>query len=122
MPLKKSLPLVGNSLIYIGFMPNAIELNRRILEVYLQLGEHDFFKCTHFFNGRYENLYLLREHIPAISCILDQAENYAANILQNNQSGKLRSGFWINDMGPGAITTEHDHDEDDELLSGVIRV
>ena len=122
MPLKKALTLVGNSLIYIGFMPNAIELNRRILEVYLQLGEHDFFKRTHFFNGRYENLYLLREHIPAISCILDQAENYAENILQNNQSGKLRSGFWINDMSPGAVTTEHDHDEDDELLSGVYYV
>lgn len=122
MLLRKSQTLVANSLIHTGFMPNAIELNRQILEVYLQLGEHDFLKRTHFFNNRYENLYLLREHIPAISCILDQAESYAVSILQKKLSGKLRSGFWINDMEPGAVTTEHDHDEDDELLSGVYYV
>lgn len=122
MPLKKNRTIVTNSLIHTGFMPDAIELNRQIMEAYLQLGEHDFLKRTHFFNGRYENLYLQRERITAIGNVLQQAEQYALNILQNFTGQKLRSGFWINDMGPGAVTTEHDHDEDDELLSGVYYV
>ena len=122
MPLKKNPTLVTNSLIHTGFMPDASELNRQIMEAYMQLGEQDFLKRTHFFNGRYENLYLQRERIPEIGSILEQAEIYATDILQNYRSGKFRSGFWINDMSPGAVTTEHDHDEDDELLSGVYYV
>jgi len=110
--------IVTNSLIHTGFMPDAIEVNRQIIEAYLQLDEQDFLKRTHFFNGRYENLYLQLECIPAIGRVLEYAEQYASNILQNID-GQLRSGFWINDMGPKTSTTEHDHDEDDELLSGV---
>jgi len=102
-------------------MPDAIEVNRQILEAYLQLVEQDFLKRTHFFNGRYENLYLQRDRITAIGKVLKQAEQYASHILQNS-AAQLRSGFWINDMAPGAVTTEHDHDEDDELLSGVYYV
>lgn len=119
MPLKNNPTLVTNSLIHTGFMPDAIELNQQIMEAYLQLGEQDFLKRTHFFNGRFENLYLQRERIDAIGKVLQQAEQYALNIIQNFANHQLRSGFWINDMGPGAVTTEHDHDEDDELLSGV---
>ena len=122
MPFKNNRILVTNSLIHTGFMPDASELNRQIMAAYMQLGDQDFLKRTHFFNGRYENLYLQRERIPEISRILEQAEIYAADILQNKHSGKLRSGFWINDMGSGAVTTEHDHDEDDELLSAVYYV
>lgn len=120
--MKQPPTLVTNSLIYTGYMPDSIELNRQIMEAYLQLGEQDFLKRTHFFNGRYENLYLHRERIPAISHILGQAEIYAAEILQKKHSEKLRSGFWINAMDSGAVTTEHDHDEDDELLSAVYYV
>ena len=113
-------PLVTNSRLHIGFMPNSNELNRQILDGYLQLRELDFLRRSHFFGGRYENLYFERERIPAIAGVLEQAESYAQNLLQ--QTNSLRSGFWINDMGPGEATTEHDHDEDDEMLSAVYYV
>jgi hypothetical protein len=110
-------PLIANSFIHIGFMPDAAALNQKIIEAYFQLREQDFLRRTHFFGGRYENLYFARERIPAIACVLKQVESYAQNLLQH--TNKLRSGFWINDMGPGESTTEHDHDEGDELLSAV---
>lgn len=113
-------PLVTNSRLHIGFMPDSEILNRQIIEGYLQLREQDFLRRSHFFGGRYENLYFERERIPAIARVLEQAESYAQNLLQ--QTNSLRSGFWINDMGPGESTTEHDHDEDDEMLSAVYYV
>ena len=114
---KCSPPLLTNSRLHIGFMPDSEVLNRYILDGYLQLREQDFLQRTHFFGGRYENLYFERTRIPAIARVLAQAENYAQNLLQ--QATNLRSGFWINDMGPGEFTTEHDHDENDEMLSAV---
>ncbi len=113
--------LITNSLFHTGFMPDAVNVNQQILEAYLQLEDKDFIKRTHFFYGRYENIYLQRERIPAIEWVLVQAEKYASDVLQI-RSTQLRSGFWINEMKPGAVTTEHDHDENDELLSGVYYV
>ncbi len=112
-------PLVTNSRLHIGFMPDSEILNRQIIEGYLQLREQDYLRRSHFFGGRYENLYFERERIPAIARVLEQAESYAQHLLQTST---LRSGFWINDMGPGESTTEHDHDEDDEMLSTVYYV
>jgi len=113
--------LINNSRIHIGFMPVSAEINQQIIAAYAQLREQDLSKRSHFFGGRYENLYLERERIPAIARMLKQAELYAADLLHMSQN-KLRSGFWINDMGPGEVTTEHDHDEYDEMLSGVYYV
>lgn len=120
MPAPSMPPLISNSRFHIGFMPEAEALNQQIMRAYLQLREQDFQKRTHFFRGRYENLYIERERIPAIGQVLAQAENHAQQLLNINTP--LRSGFWINDMGPGESTTEHNHDEDDELLSGVYYV
>ena len=114
-------PLLTNSLIHIGFMPDAAAINRQIMEAYLQLREQDLLKRSHFFGGRYENLYLQRERIPAIGLVLEQAEHYATSLL-DKPAQQLRSGFWINDMGPNESTTEHDHDDYDEMLSGVYYV
>ena len=116
-----SSSLLGNSRIHIGFMPEFEEINRKITDAYMQLREQDLLRRTHFFGGRYENLYLERERIPAIGEVLKQAENYAATLLQQ-KADHLRSGFWINDMNPGESTSEHDHDDYDELLSGVYYV
>jgi len=113
--------LLTNSSIHIGFMPDATEINRQIMAAYVQLREQDLIKRSHFFGGRYENLYLERERIPAIGRVLEQAEGYATTLLEKTGQ-KLRSGFWINDMGPNESTTEHDHDDYDELLSGVYYV
>ena len=119
-PLTKP-PLLNNSRLHFGFMPNAVEINRQIMQVYVQLREQDLLRRSHFFGGRYENLYLERSRIPSIATVLEQAEADAAKILQSALT-TLRSGFWINDMGPNEVTTEHNHDDDDELLSGVYYV
>lgn len=121
MTLKIASPLSANSRIHIGFMPDATEINRQIMDGYLQIREQDLLRRSHFFGGRYENLYLQRELIPAIELVLEQAENYASNLLEK-PAQQLRSGFWINDMGPNEVTTEHDHDDYDEMLSGVYYV
>lgn len=118
MTIQTSLSLLSNSQIHIGFMPDAAEINRQIMDTYLQFREQDLSKRSHFFGGRYENLYFERERIPLLGLVLEQAENYA-KILLAQQDKKLRSGFWINDMGPNESTTEHDHDDYDEMLSGV---
>ena len=121
MTLQIAPPLLTNAPVHIGFMPDAAEINRKIMDTYLQLRIEDLKRRSHFSGGRYENLYLEREHIAAIGQVLAQAEHYAKNLLQQPDHA-LRSGFWINDMGPGEVTSEHDHDEYDELLSGVYYV
>lgn len=112
--------LYTNTPIHAGFLPEAIAINQQIMDAYQKLGAQNFLRRSHFFNGRYENLYLERALIPAIGQVMAQAEVYAQKILNLKQ--RLRSGFWMNDMGPGHVTTEHDHEDDDELLSGVYYV
>ena len=121
MTHQKAPLLLSNSPIHIGFMPDAAEINRQILQAYLPLRTEDLKRRSHFFAGRYENLYLEREQIQSIGGVLAQAEHYAKNLLQLHYH-PLRSGFWINDMGPDEVTSEHDHDEYDELISGVYYV
>lgn len=121
MKSQTTTPLYINSRIHIGFHPEAAELNRLIMDAYRQIGEQDLQRRSHHIAGRYENLYIERERIPAIGRVMEQAEDDARTILQR-PGQVLRSGFWFNDMGPGQSTSEHDHDEDDELLSGVYYV
>lgn len=121
MALHIASPLLANSRIHIGFMPDAAEINRQIMDDYQQLREQDLLRRSHFFGGRYENLYLQRERIPAIGGMLEQADCFARRLLDKPEQ-QLRSGFWINDMGPNEVTTEHDHDDYDEMLSGVYYV
>jgi hypothetical protein len=71
MTLKIASPLSANSRIHIGFMPDATEINRQIMDGYLQIREQDLLRRSHFFGGRYENLYLQRELIPAIELVLE---------------------------------------------------
>lgn len=107
-----------NSILHVGHLPDAAEINRQILDAYRLMHEQDFSRRSHFFNGRHENLYLDAERIPALGQVLAQAVTFAANILQLPEQ-QLKRGFWLNDMGPGKTTSRHDHDENDELLSGV---
>lgn len=71
---------------------------------------------THLFEGRYENIYLDEQHIPELKILIHEAVSLAENILNVKN---LRAGYWFNYMPPGASTTLHTHDDDDELLSGV---
>lgn len=76
---------------------------------------------THWFNGRHENLYLNSEAPEFLLSLIDEAECFAADILQLSQQ-QLRSGYWFNRMLPGDTTTLHRHDDGFELLSCVFYV
>ena len=121
METEQSIHLHASHRLYLGRIAEAAALNRQILDAYHRLGERDFSRRTHHFGGRYENLYLERERIPALARVLEQATACAAQILAMPASG-LRCGFWLNDMGPGQATSRHTHAELDELLSGVYYV
>jgi len=115
------LGLWASASIHGSTLPDAALINHAILKAFAGLHEADFTRRTHFFGGRYENLYLGRTRIPELVQVLAHAESCAREILGVGNR-RLRSGFWLNAQGPGQSTTEHTHDEDDELLSGVYYV
>lgn len=100
------------------FCQSCFDVNQTVLEQFELLTDDDFIIKTHLFNGRYENLYLSEDKIPALSVIVNAALDNAEKIL-NIKKEKLATGFWMNAMGPGDVTTLHTHDDDDELLSCV---
>jgi hypothetical protein len=102
-------------------LADAEEINAAIAAAVSGMRDDDFERRTHFVGGRFENLYVERTRIPAIGFVLDQALACAALIL-GRAPGTLRCGFWLNLTGPGQGTSEHTHDEHDELLSGVYYV
>lgn len=96
-----------------GFEP---EFNRQLVEQFLAAENLSGVKKTHFFNGRYENIYLDEAQLPALTELKADARAQAEAILGRPVR---RMGCWCNAMGPGAETTLHSHDDDDEVLSGV---
>lgn len=76
---------------------------------------------SHFFEGRYENIYIDERHVPSLGPVLIAAREGARRFLGNARL-ELKLGFWFNQMGPGDVTLPHDHDEDDELLSAAYYV
>jgi len=99
-------------------LPGAERVNRDILEAFADMSEDDFTRRTHFFGGRFENLYLDRDRIPELETVLGTADACAREILRWG-TAPLRCGFWLNAQGPGHCTSEHTHQELNELLSGV---
>ena len=104
---------------HVAFSRQAKTLNRALLKGF-HAHEHDpGIKRTHLFNGRYENIYLTASEVPELRALLEEACECAGRIL--NVKG-LQAGCWFNFMPPGAVTTVHSHDDDDELLSAVYYV
>lgn len=101
-------------------LPGAERLNHEILAGYAGLSAGDYSHRSHFIDGRFENLYLERGQIPGLSAVLGSAEEAAREIL--GYPGPLRCGFWLNAMGAGHTTSEHTHEENDEVLSAVYYV
>jgi len=87
----------------------------RGLEQYIDAPET---RKTHEFLGRYENIYIDPDKIPALQIVLSTVTGMAAEIL-HRQPAELKAGLWFNLMNPGDKTTLHQHDDDDELLSAV---
>lgn len=100
------------------FSQACLDANEKVLTGFESLVDDDYTSKTHMFNGRYENLYLDKEKIDGLEIIVDTAMEEAAKILKLDKN-KFTSGFWLNSMQPGDVTTAHTHDDDDELLSCV---
>ena len=94
-------------------------LNAEILVQFRNSHQLPDVKKTHRFEGRYENIYLGEDHIPALKPLISEAISHAEDILETEG---LRAGFWFNYMPPGSTTTLHSHDDDDERLSCVYYV
>ncbi len=99
-------------------LSDAQGINDAVWSQYLQLRDAPDLQRSHYFAGRYENIYVGEDRIPALKPVLQLARRGAAGFLQREDIS-LSVGFWINDMGPGQVTLPHRHDEDDELVSAV---
>jgi hypothetical protein len=98
---------------------NAASINPDIERGFLRHHNDADVLRTHLFGGRYENIYLNDRHIPVMKTLVTDAVQLAQDILGIDN---LRAGYWFNYMPPGATTTLHTHDDDDELLSCVYYV
>lgn len=107
-----------NPLIISKYDESCASLNSSLAPKLLNLSEEQILKQTHFFEGRYENIYVDVNQFPELQHILNQAKQYAGEILEQDPD-TLKIGCWINIMYKGHTTSLHRHDEYDELLSGV---
>lgn len=96
--------------------PHCLQYHPAILRRLFELKDSEQAHKTHYFAGRYENIYLERDSIPGLDIILKVALNEAARLLACPPEA-LQLGFWFNLMQQGDVTLPHSHDDDDELLS-----
>lgn len=106
--------------VYIYEVAGSDVLNQQILRDFLAHEEDENIRRTHLIDGRYENIYLGTEQVPAMVDIVEQACQAAKTFLSPAYS--LKAGYWFNAMYPGHVTGLHSHDDDDECLSGVYYV
>jgi hypothetical protein len=100
-------------------MRGAASINEGLQRRFAALRDDSATRRSHYFLGRFENLYVERTRVPEVKPVLDAATAHAAELLG---TPALRCGFWFNEMGPGQGTTLHSHDDDDELLAAVYYV
>lgn len=113
-----SIKVSKQNLVHVYDSGIADEINSDLAGTLLELPKESYLKQSHFFHGRYENLYIEKSVHHALTGILQQALDKAAEILQIQKS-ELHLGFWVNLMHKGDVTTLHSHDDDDEVLSAV---
>ena len=85
----------------------------------LLVTDSDKVRKTHYFNDRYENIYVDRFECAELQQLLDESRQLAAELIDVN-ADELSVGFWFNLMQPGQITDWHTHDDLDELVSAVV--
>jgi len=95
--------------------------NTDLARAILALPDEVFVHRSHFFHGRYENLYIDADRLPGLQLILATVLERSAQIL-GPAVEELKLGFWLNIMNQGNVTSLHSHDDDDELLSAVYYV
>lgn len=104
-----------------AYFSDSTALNKKIIEGFHLYEGHSSVNKTHFFEGRYENIYIDREHIPELHQVIEQAISAVAEVL-GIAANTLQCGFWFNSMQSGDVTQPHTHDDDDELMSAVYYV
>jgi hypothetical protein len=107
---------VTPELCHVVACPQCLAYHRAIVQRLFELKDSAQARKSHFFAGRYENIYLARDSLPGLEVILDVALNQAAQLLAR-PAESLQLGFWFNLMQQGDVTLPHRHDDDDELLS-----
>ena len=112
----------SNTSVYIHDLQDCEGLNRALAAGVARYADHPATRRTHFFNGRYENLYIDIAHVPELGQVFDSAREVARRLLGLPADAPLRCGGWFNRMGPGQVTLPHRHDDDDERLSAVYYV
>ena len=110
--------LIKHPPFFSAYLDNFEQVNPALSEGYCKHVYDEDIKRSHFFEGRYENIYITKEIIPELNAIQNAVIEYAADILDLNKNS-LKSGLWFNAMQPGNTTSVHSHDDDDELLSAV---
>ncbi len=80
--------------------------------------DSELLQKSHFFHGRYENIYLKDNAFKPLQHLLINATQFAAQLL-NCEPHTLSMDFWFNHMAPKHITDWHRHDVMDEKLSAV---
>ena len=93
--------------------------NRNLYRRFQALRDAAGTRRSHYFQGRFENIYPERAAIPEVEPVLDRATGFARRICREPA---LRCGFWFNEMAHGQCTGAHTHDDDDEILSAVYYV
>ncbi len=97
--------------------PECLPLHALVLEdFYRQLNADDTIR-SHYFNDRFENIYIEAKHVRGLDFILQRLKTEAAALL-DEPAEALQLGFWFNLMQRGDVTLPHSHDDDDEQLSG----
>ncbi|TNF34664.1 MAG: hypothetical protein EP315_06880, partial [Gammaproteobacteria bacterium] len=96
--------LIQHPALYACKINDADKINRALLQGFQQHIHDQETRKTHFFNNRYENVYIDSECIPEIRIILDTVIKLAAEIL-SIPANRLRAGLWFNAMGKGDVTT-----------------
>jgi len=103
---------------YVMELPDAGSVNAGLWRQFLAVRDDPTLQRTHYFAGRYENIYVPEDRMPALKPVLQAASQGAERYLGKPVAG-LSAGFWLNEMGPGHMTLPHHHDEDEEQVSGV---
>ena len=112
---------VDSELYWSRYCAECAQENNEIYTRFLNLPPELVNRRSHFFQGRYENIYLFDNAIPQLATITRYALEFAAELM-GIDVGEIKLGFWLNCMQPGQLTIPHRHDDDDELLSGVYYV
>ncbi len=103
--------------IYSYRLPATPRYLDEIIKGFRRLEDAEDTRKSHFFDGRYENIYPSRDAFTEIEPLLEVIFDCAHQVPGNDQS--LEISFWFNQMQPGHSTTLHTHDDGYELISGV---